>query len=44
MRRIVERVGRGFDLEAVEAALRAAVLVAGARLLERLAVLFTTLF
>lgn len=38
MRRIVERVscGRGFDLEAVEAALRAAVLVAGARLLERL--------
>jgi len=36
VRRIVERVGRGFDLEAVEAALRAAVLVAGARLLERL--------
>ncbi len=38
IRRIIERVGRGsgFDLEAVEAALRAAVLLAGARLIERL--------
>lgn len=38
IRRIIERVGRGsgFDLEAVEAALRAAVLLSGARLIERL--------